>query len=325
MRGESSSSSSESDYAIVGCGVLGTSLCRQLLTSPEFSSTVVTAITKTKERHDQIESEVLAGLPTDAKSRLVLKTSEEVYDDTHHNKFRHVVFCAPPSGSSDYGAAVEEAITRLWLGRKEEEEEGTFVFTSSGAVYAASSSSSSSTQVDPFVVVTERSALADESKNPRAKRLIQAEKACLKHGGTVLRLAGLYTFERGAHNYWLEKNPTNEVKGCAEGIVNLLHYDDAAYACLMATLGSKQSEEDDEDDDDDDSSRIYLISDGHPMTRKAICESSLGTQRYGGKQMPTFLGTGKDGKICDGTWSNQKLNWKPKFATSFDKFMLENQ
>ena len=32
--------SMKSDFAVVGCGVLGTSLCRQLLNSPEFGARV---------------------------------------------------------------------------------------------------------------------------------------------------------------------------------------------------------------------------------------------------------------------------------------------
>ena len=34
----SNSASSSCDIAVVGCGVLGTSLCRQLLSSPDFES-----------------------------------------------------------------------------------------------------------------------------------------------------------------------------------------------------------------------------------------------------------------------------------------------
>ena len=39
-----SATTSESDIAIIGCGVLGTSLCKQLLTSPDFQGRSGTCI-----------------------------------------------------------------------------------------------------------------------------------------------------------------------------------------------------------------------------------------------------------------------------------------
>ena len=77
-------------------------------------------------------------------------------------------------------------------------------------------------------------------------RLLAAEEAVLARGGNVLRLAGLYNDMRGPHSYWLKQTintaqseisdgataaavvlPTN-----ANGIVNLLHYEDAARAVV---------------------------------------------------------------------------------------------
>ena len=43
--------------------------------------------------------------------------------------------------------------------------------------------------------------------------------------------AGLYNSLRGPHTYWL-KNGT--VDGNADGIVNMLHYEDAATAVIAA-------------------------------------------------------------------------------------------
>ena len=128
----SAMSVSSSDCAVVGCGVLGTSLCKQLLESPEFASmkgvllsnfisgqsrrilnshlsffidqSIVTGITKTKDRHESILAQI------GESDRFSLKTNEEV----EGSKFDNVVFCAPPSGFEDYPAAVENCITNLW-------------------------------------------------------------------------------------------------------------------------------------------------------------------------------------------------------------------
>merc|ERR1719162_2556575 len=45
--------------AIVGVGVLGTSLCNQLLRDPDLKDWKFTGITKSTTRHDQIMKEVL--------------------------------------------------------------------------------------------------------------------------------------------------------------------------------------------------------------------------------------------------------------------------
>lgn len=133
-------------------------------------------------------------------------------------------------------------------------------------------------------------------------------------GGCALRLAGLYTVERGAHNYWLEKCSESGIQGREDGIVNLLHYDDAASAVLAALkVGC-----------DVNSKQTYLISDGHPTTRRGICESALKHERYNKyTKVPPFLGKVEDGllgKIYDGSKRNQELNWQPTYS-SFDEFM----
>ena len=150
--------------------------------------------------------------------------------------------------------------------------------------------------------------------SPRSHRLVNAEKNVLAKKGSVLRLAGLYTLERGAHNYWLDKGD-GSVKGSKDGIINLLHYDDAAGACLAALKT-----------DNDIGGSVFLISDGHPTTRFGICESALKSKRYNGVAMPSFGeddGSGK-GKIYDGKISNESLKWEPRYE-SFDKFMESSQ
>lgn len=124
----------------------------------------------------------------------------------------------------------------------------------------------------------------------------------------MLRLAGLYNLERGAHNYWLtgSKNPIQP-----DGIINQVHYEDAAGACLAALQAKGNTT----------SGRVFLISDGHPQTRREICESALQAARYRESHLPEFAAPGQGGgKIYDGTASNAALQWKPRYE-SFDAFM----
>ena len=63
---------------------------------------------------------------------------------------------------------------------------------------------------------------------------MSAETAVLKHpGGIVLRFGGLYTLTRGAHNFWLS-GKISESKSSPNGLINLIHYDDAAEAVMSA-------------------------------------------------------------------------------------------
>jgi len=302
----SSSPKQQTDIAIVGCGVLGTSLCKQLLSSADFKSASVTGITKTSNRHESIKEAIGSD-----NENFQLATYDDVLSkvETSGKKFSNVVFCAPPSGFDDYPAAVKDAIDNIWAGSN---SGGSFVFTSSGGIYGPGNGET----------VNEQTQLP-ESSSPRILRLVNAEEACLSNDGAcVLRLAGLYTLERGAHNYWLEKSKDGIVKVREDGIVNLLHYDDAAGSCLAALKKGPEVV----------SRKTFLISDGNPTTRKGICESALKSKRYSDSSMPIFLveldedgnvkNGGRDGKgkIYDGTWTNSILDWEPMYS-SFDKFM----
>lgn len=283
---KNSVTSSSDGIAIIGCGVLGTSLCRQILESSDFDGREVIGITKSSARHDFIRDAV-----GEHNNRLKLVTYEEIKEQ--QKKVQDVVFCAPPSGFEDYAGAVREAAETVYLGG-----DGTMVFTSAGSVFGGLDGET----------VNEKSPVTD---TPRAKKLLDAEAACLEQGGVVLRLAGLYTLERGAHNYWLTSG--KDVAGRADGIINLLHYDDAAGACLSALKETTKK------------SSVYLISDGNPLTREQICISARKSASYSDTVMPAFVGTDKDpkGKVYDGSWSNESLNWKPRYI-SFDSFMEQN-
>lgn len=161
-----------------------------------------------------------------------------------------------------------------------------------------------------LIVVNEDSALPAPGANARSARLIKAEQAVLKHGGACLRLAGLYTMDRGAHNFWLTSG--KDVSGREDGVINLLHYDDAAGAAMAALRAGPAIVD----------GNVFLISDGHPLTRKQICESTLKSKQYRDRSMPKFLGSETDpiGKVYDGSASNMALKWDPKYR-SFDSFM----
>ena len=195
----------KADIAVVGCGVLGTSLCKQLLTHPDFASRSITAITKSTARHDDIRKQVLQS--DDDSDRFIVKTLDDVLETSSSSLFQDVVFCAPPSGFDNYPSAVKEAAEKLWAADKN----GSFVFTSSGGVYEGKDGE----------IVNESSPTLDPETNPRSGRMIYAEQEAIALGGCALRLAGLYTFERGAHSYWLKRCQESGVQGREDGIVNL--------------------------------------------------------------------------------------------------------
>lgn len=309
--------STPSTCAVVGVGVLGTSLCKQLLEDPELNDMKVVGITKSTKRHDEILAKVVGG-DDRLSDRFELRTAEE-YDGKDKKIFNHCVFCAPPSGFEDYPSAVKGAIDGLWMGKTEENKGGAFVFTSSGGIYG-----SGGDDVDVSPIVTESTPLPS-IPTPRIERLVNAENEVLKQkGGSAVRLAGLYLLDRGAHNFWLgdtAEQAKSEIAGRGDSVVNLLHYDDAAGSVVAAL---KRTIKDGYGGDDSEGGKVFLVSDGNPLTRRQICESSLKNKRYADRTIPKFQGSKENGdpigKIYDGSFTNEFLNWKPKYE-SFDKFL----
>ncbi|CAM9204862.1 unnamed protein product [Chrysoparadoxa australica] len=247
--------------------------CRRLLgeqwKAAEPSSTVY-GETRSTDRHEALAESGME--PTLRGSRTV--------------KCDNVVFCAAPSGNDDYAGEVAAAASEVWTGR------GVFVFTSSAGVYAENEGGE----------VVEDSELGS---NPRSIRLQEAEKACMDANGNVVRLSGLYSLERGPHNYWIEKG---EVDANPHGLLNLISYEDAAGIVVAALKhgGSKN---------------IYLAHDNVPITRLQICEATLTNSRYASKKVPTFTSSGPiDGKILKGQRTREALGWEPRYS-SFAEFM----
>ena len=124
-------------------------------------------------------------------------------------------------------------------------------------------------------------------------------------GGTVVRLAGLYTLDRGAHNAWFNMG---EVKQRPDGLINQVHYDDAA-ACVVAALANGAA------------GATYLAADDAPLSREAICRAAARAPRFAGKPMPRFVGEGGGtGKVLDSARTRRELGWAPARAT-FDAFI----
>ena len=262
-------SASPDALLIAGPGVLGTAAGR-LWRGP------VTAQTATETRHPELRA--LGFTP---------RTRAQAGDT---QRFANVLFCAPPSGTSDYAADVAAAAA-LWDGS------GALVFTSSSAVYA---------DTEDAAVTTEATATLPLGASPRADPLLRAEAAVLAAGGCVLRLAGLYTLTRGAHTFWL-KQPS--VPARPDGVLNLLHYDDAAAAALAALAARQRG-------------RVYLASDGAPITRAQLMDAVIASGLFPpDSRAPPFTGTtGPLGKRLDSSATRQALGWTPQWQ-SFTQFL----
>ena len=203
--------------------------------------------------------------------------------------FDSVLFSIPPSSSSNFSYLdeVNRALS-LWNGTK------SFVFVSSTSVYSE----------DNGGEVTENSLLSNSS---RASILIQAEEAVIKKNGTVLRLAGLYDESSGPQIYYSKINHS-ELRG--DGLINLIHYDDAASLALKLLVKKYPAQ-------------YFLGSDNSPLTRNELV--SLSAQIMKGSSICKFLGQqGPIGKRVNNSSTRKALGWTPQY-TSFKDFVLFNR
>ncbi len=150
----------------------------------------------------------------------------------------------------------------------------------------------------------EGSPLAD---SPRARRLREAEDRLLAAGAVVVRLAGLYDHDRGPHRAYLR---TRTSPRRPDGLVSLIHYDDAAELCVRASnLGRAGA--------------IYLGCDDQPITRQELVRAVVRSPRYRSAKEPpqACQFTGADGPLgrrCDSTWTRQALGWEPTHRRFLD-------
>eukprot|EP00740_Mantoniella_antarctica_P002151 CAMPEP_0181355388 /NCGR_PEP_ID=MMETSP1106-20121128/3871_1 /TAXON_ID=81844 /ORGANISM="Mantoniella antarctica, Strain SL-175" /LENGTH=364 /DNA_ID=CAMNT_0023468121 /DNA_START=91 /DNA_END=1182 /DNA_ORIENTATION=+ len=261
---------------VVGPGVLGSLVCQRWLNI--FPAATVMGQTNTESAHERLLS--LGVMP-----RMKSGAGDE--------QFPFVVFSAPPSGSDDYAAEVEAAL-RMWDGT------GAFVFTSSTAVYSGTEGELCDETTPQF----------EMGASPRADTLLKAEAAVLGANGCVVRLSGLYHSQRGAHMYFLK---TPVLASRPDALVNLVHYEDAAKACvdsLTAQFEGRIS-----------GGEIFLATDGVPVTRQEMVESCLTCAAYDEGAMPQFtVEDGPRGKSMTNLHTRDRLGWEPVYP-SFTAFV----
>ena len=277
------------DLKIVGAGHLGIRLA--VLWKEEFPDSTVLLKTKHNDPDRKKKWESLGFEP--------ISTEEET--DSNREKTPFVVFCAPPTNNPMYAEDVESSIRKDW--ESDGGENSAFVFTASGGVYAENNGGE----------IEENSEVLTSSE--RSKTLISAEKKVLENGGVVIRFGGLYTKTRGAHNFWLG-GETSEFSSCPNGLINLVHYDDAARCVMEALLNPQHGEPD---------KRLFLASDGVPISRSNICQAAVKCPYYKEKVIPKFTGATNmvDGKRYNTSFISKALKWKPNFET-FESFMNEH-
>ncbi|KAK6930107.1 hypothetical protein RJ641_004201 [Dillenia turbinata] len=264
----------ENDLLIVGPGVLGRLVAAQW--RQEHPGCQIVGQTVTTDHHDEL-------------IKMGIKPSLKGMEMDH--RFPYVIFCAPPSRTSDYPGDVRLA-TSNWSGA------GSFLFTSSSALYDCFDNGS----------CDEDSPIVPIGRSPRTDVLLKAEKVVVESGGCVLRLAGLYisflSKDRGAHSYWLEKG-TVDIR--PDHILNLIHYEDAA-SLSIAILKKKLR------------GRIFLGCDNHPLSRQEVMDLVDRSGKFS-KKFLAFTGTSDPlGKRLNNSKTCKEIGWQPKYP-SFAQFL----
>jgi nucleoside-diphosphate-sugar epimerase len=124
----------------------------------------------------------------------------------------------------------------------------------------------------------------------------------------VLRLAGLYTRGRGAHTYFMRQP---EVPGRPDGLLNLVHYVDAAAAAVAALRVNRAAR-----------GTVYIACDGAPVSREDMMRAALASGLFPEGAMPRFTGApgAPLGRRMDCPVTRKALGWAPRYA-SFQAFM----
>ncbi|XP_058082596.1 uncharacterized protein LOC131230691 [Magnolia sinica] len=260
----------QNDLLIVGPGVLGRIVAE--IWRQEHPGCEIFGQTMTTDHHDEL---------------IKIGINPSVRESNATRQFPYVIFCAPPSRSVDYPGDVREA-TSSWSG------EGSFLFTSSTAAFDCNDNGS----------CDEDSPIVPIGRSPRTDVLLKAENAVLEVGGCVLRLAGLYKSDRGAHVYWLEKGT---VDTRPDHILNLIHYEDAA-SLSIAILKKKLR------------GRIFLGCDNHPLSRQEVMDLVNRSGKFS-KKFVGFTGTADPlGKRVNNSKTRAEIGWEPKYP-SFAQFL----
>ena len=260
----------EHDLLIVGPGVLGRLVAQKW--SQELPGSQVYGQTVTTDHHNEL-------------IQMGINPSLKWTEATH--KFPNVIYCAPPSRTPDYAGNIRLAALS-WNG------EGSFLFTSSSAPYDCNDNGP----------CDEDSPVVPIGRSPRVDVLLKAENVVLEFGGCVVRLAGLYKADRGAHNYFLEKGV---VDSRPDHILNLIHYEDAASLSVAILKKNFRGQ-------------IFLGCDNHPLSRQEMMDLVNKSGKFS-KKFDEFTGTdGPLGKRLNNTKTCQVVGWKPKYP-SFIHFL----
>ncbi|EIE19832.1 hypothetical protein COCSUDRAFT_19021 [Coccomyxa subellipsoidea C-169] len=253
---------------LAGPGVLGSYLGKVWM--ERFPSAKVVGQTNSDTSHDRLRK---------------LNIAPRTKDAAGSERFPFVVFSAPPSGSADYVSEVKAAL-QLWDGV------GTFLYTGSAGIYATEDGSE----------VNECSATAQLGKDDRTDRQILVEEAVLDAGGCVVRLAGLYHAQRGAHTFFLKMAKVGRWAGYT---VNLIHYEDAAE--LAAAVRFYRG-------------RVFLGADGVPLTFQEMMDATIASGAYEGSVEFTGNESSNKGKLLNASTTRGALQWTPRYS-SYQAFM----
>lgn len=290
-------SPSGDDLLIVGPGVLGSYL--GLLWKTKHPQANVVGQTNTTTSHEKLKSLGIAP-----------RTNEEAAGSSSA-KYPRVLFAAPPSGSADFVADITKALS-LW---DKEAPGACLVYTGSAAVY----------DVDDGSQCNEDSPLVREGAGERTDKLLAAEAAVLGARGCVLRLAGLYHAQRGAHTFFLRMGTVDRWGGYT---VNLLHYEDAASLAEAVLSGAGLSSGSSGSTAPPSSwrSRAFLGTDGAPITFQDMCDAAVASGVYKTSSPVKFTAdkapATSRGKLMSNAATREALGgaWSPKYS-SFEVFV----
>ncbi|KAK8956455.1 hypothetical protein KSP40_PGU009881 [Platanthera guangdongensis] len=258
---------------IVGPGVLGKLVGEKW--QQDYPGCHIVGQTMTTDHHDEL---VKLGINPSLKGK-------------SDRKCPNIIFCAPPSRTADYFGDIRVAISN-WSG------EGSFLFTSSTAVY----------DYQDNEMYDEDCPAVPIGRSPRTDVLLKAENTVLEAGGCVLRLAGLYKADRGAHIYALKKGV---IEAHPDHILNLIHYEDAASLAIAIMKTNLRG-------------RVFLGCDNNYISWRELMDCVNQSEKYSNKIL-AFTGTAELnghnlGKKMNNSRTRVEIGWNPKYP-SFPLFL----
>ena len=254
-----------SDLLVVGAGVLGMLVARAWSQAQPKARVTLKFRTEKAERRAELEREGFSVISAERGESCSAPL---------------VVFCAPPTGNPHYAEDIKFSLASHWTDNC---PGSLFVFTSSGGVFRENTGG----RVDELSATLE---------TERAIALLGGEEAVVLGGGCVVRLGGLYTLTSGPHSYWGRGGEFSAKPG---GLINLLHYEDAAGAVVRCLQHPEKVR-----------GERFLVSDGTPVSRQEIVSTAGVADRVqftGGDDI--------DGKRYDTTKIRTTLGWEPTYAS----------